>query len=85
MTTLPAISEKSYLTEGTTLRSWLLTHDHKRIALLFLFSISCFLIVGGTAAMLMRLELLSPCTAWSWSGFFSSPQSQMCSGISSSR
>ena len=28
--------KKSYLNDGTTIRSWLLTHDHKRIALLYL-------------------------------------------------
>jgi cytochrome c oxidase subunit 1 len=50
----------NYLNEKTTLGSWLLTRDHKRIALLYLFSVSTFFLVGGTAAVLMRLELLSP-------------------------
>jgi len=52
--------QPSYLSDGTTLGSWLFTRDHKRIALLYLFSITTFFLVGGTAAILMRLELLSP-------------------------
>ncbi len=28
--------KKHYLNDGTTIRSWLLTHDHKRIAILYL-------------------------------------------------
>ena len=54
---LPALD---YLHDGTTLGSWLFTRDHKRIALLYLFSITFFFLIGGTAAVLMRLELLSP-------------------------
>jgi cytochrome c oxidase subunit 1 len=50
----------NYLTDGKTLRSWLLTRDHKRIALLYLLSISFFFAIGGAAALLMRLNLLSP-------------------------
>ncbi len=50
----------SYLAYETTLGSWLFTRDHKRIALLYLLSITAFFLIGGTAAILMRLELLSP-------------------------
>jgi cytochrome c oxidase subunit 1 len=49
-----------YLQEGSTLRSWLLSTDHKRIAILYLFSILSFFVIGGAAAGLMRLELVSP-------------------------
>src|SRR5690348_17727017 len=61
-TALPASSlhEASYLREGFTLRSWLLTRDHKRIALLYMISITFFFMIGGAAATLMRLELLTP-------------------------
>ena len=45
---------------GRTISSWLLTGDHKRIALLYMVSITLFFFVGGTAAALIRLELLSP-------------------------
>jgi cytochrome c oxidase subunit 1 len=50
----------SYLTEDGTLRSWLLTTDHKRIALLYFASITVFFFLGGAAAALMRWNLLSP-------------------------
>jgi cytochrome c oxidase subunit 1 len=32
----------NYLTEGTTVRSWLVTTDHKRIAILYAASITLF-------------------------------------------
>jgi cytochrome c oxidase subunit I len=51
---------RSYLKAGYTLRSWLLTTDHKRIAILYLVSITLFFFVGGAAATLMRLELVTP-------------------------
>lgn len=50
----------SYLTDGTSLRSWLLTTDHKRIAILYAIAITVFFFVGGLAATLMRLELVTP-------------------------
>jgi cytochrome c oxidase subunit 1 len=50
----------NYLTEGYTLTSWLTTHDHKRIALLYLVSITAFFFIGGAAATLIRLELATP-------------------------
>src|SRR4030095_15370258 len=50
----------NYLNVRYGLRSWLLTTDHKRIALLYLASITLFFFVGGAAAVLMRLELLTP-------------------------
>jgi cytochrome c oxidase subunit 1 len=51
---------KNYLNDELTLRSWFLTKDHKRIALLYLLSITFFFFIGGAAASLMRLELVSP-------------------------
>ena len=45
---------------GLQLRSWLLTTDHKRIAMLYMISITFFFLLGGAAAALMRLELLTP-------------------------
>ena len=50
----------SYLTDGTTIRSWLLTTDHKRIALLYLGSITLFFFIGGVAAALVRYNLIVP-------------------------
>jgi len=49
-----------YLNNGYGIKSWLLTTDHKRIALLYLVSITLFFFVGGAMAVLMRLELLTP-------------------------
>jgi len=51
---------QNYLTNGKTIASWLLTQDHKRIAMLYLVSISMFFALGGFAASMIRLELTSP-------------------------
>jgi cytochrome c oxidase subunit 1 len=50
----------SYLSAGHTLRSWLLTTDHKRIAILYFIAITLFFFVGGAAAALMRADLVTP-------------------------
>ena len=64
MSTMARVSagevEGSYLADGLTLRSWLLTTDHKRIALLYLGSITFFFFIGGLAAALVRLNLIVP-------------------------
>src|SRR5262245_39364003 len=49
-----------YLNVDYGVRSWLLTTDHKRIALLYLVSITLMFVVGGVFAVLIRLELLTP-------------------------
>jgi cytochrome c oxidase subunit I len=56
----PASVAPNYLTVDNTIASWLLTKDHKRIALLFFASITFFFFVGGMAATLMRLNLATP-------------------------
>ena len=50
----------NYVTNGTTLKSWLLTKDHKRIAIMYLISVSAFFMMGGLYAAAIRLELLTP-------------------------
>jgi cytochrome c oxidase subunit 1 len=50
----------NYLNAAYGIKSWLLTRDHKRIALLYLASISVFFFLGGIYAMMIRLELLTP-------------------------
>jgi cytochrome c oxidase subunit 1 len=55
--TLPA---QHYLNNGHGLRSWLLTTDHKRIAILYLVAISAFFFLGGLMAVAIRLELATP-------------------------
>jgi cytochrome c oxidase subunit I len=51
---------ENYLNKEFGIRSWLLTTDHKRIALLYLISITFFFYIGGFFALLIRLELLTP-------------------------
>ena len=53
-------SHEHYLNVDYSVKSWLLTTDHKRIGLLYLVSISVFFMLGGIYAMLIRLELLTP-------------------------
>ncbi len=76
-----AVEFKEDYLQAYTLKSWLLTTDHKRIGLLYMASITFFFFVGGAAATVMRLELMTPkgtssarptptiassrCTAWS--------------------
>jgi len=52
--------EKSYLADKVSVASWLLTTDHKRIAILYMGSITAFFFVGGFAAALVRLNLVVP-------------------------
>jgi cytochrome c oxidase subunit 1 len=57
----PLVEERpNYLNVDYGWKSWLFTTDHKRIALLYLFSITAFFFVGGAFAVGMRLNLLSP-------------------------
>jgi len=56
----PAVERENYLNVNYGVKSWLLTTDHKRIALLYLISITAMFIIGGIAATLIRLELLTP-------------------------
>jgi len=61
MATAAVTAEREhYLNKEYGIRSWLLTTDHKRIALLYLISITFFFFVGGFFALLIRLELLTP-------------------------
>src|SRR5712675_2936130 len=52
--------ERHFLNDNYGIRSWLLTKDHKRIAILYLFSITVFFLIGGLFASLIRLHLLTP-------------------------
>lgn len=49
-----------YLNAQHTVGSWLFTLDHKRIGLLYLATILLFFLLGGIAAMLFRVELMTP-------------------------
>lgn len=59
-TVTPVMPAKHYLNDNYGIRSWLLTKDHKRIAILYLVSITFFFFLGGLFAALIRLELLTP-------------------------
>jgi cytochrome c oxidase subunit 1 len=50
----------NYLSRDHSVRSWLLTTDHKRIGLLYLWTIIFFFIIASVAAAMMRVELLTP-------------------------
>ncbi|MEW6413568.1 MAG: cytochrome c oxidase subunit I [Candidatus Zixiibacteriota bacterium] len=54
------LPDKSYLNDPKGLKSWLLTRDHKRIGLMYLYAIMTAFLLGGIFAMIIRLELLSP-------------------------
>jgi cytochrome c oxidase subunit 1 len=56
----PVQTKKSYLNQTEGLKSWLLTHDHKRIAILYLLGVTFFFALGGIFAVLIRLELATP-------------------------
>jgi len=57
---IPKPPRTNYLNAEYGLKSWLLTKDHKRIALLYLGAVSFFFFIGSLYAMAIRLELLTP-------------------------
>ena len=75
MTTVPYIpayeERESYLNAKYTVASWLLTKDHKRIAILYILSITFFFAIGGAAATMLRLELINPQGGWLRIGTYS--------------
>ncbi len=54
------IPRNHYLNADYGWASWLFTKDHKRIALLYLISITVMFFIGGLGALLVRLNLLTP-------------------------
>ncbi|MEM1269406.1 MAG: cytochrome c oxidase subunit I [Bacteroidota bacterium] len=65
-TAAPAILPKghepthNYLKEPKGIKSWLTTVDHKRIGIMYLFTVTGFFLIGGILALLVRLELIAP-------------------------
>jgi cytochrome c oxidase subunit 1 len=53
---LPKMQDKT----ESGLLSWLMTVDHKRIGIMYLVTAFLFFLVGGTEALLMRLQLAQP-------------------------
>lgn len=60
MTTNAHAEGTHYLNHTTGLKSWLTTLDHKRIGVMYLFSVLAFFLVGGVFALMIRIELLTP-------------------------
>jgi cytochrome c oxidase subunit 1 len=50
----------NYLTHKRGVMSWLITLDHKRIALLYMVAILTAFFIGGVFAVLLRTELIAP-------------------------
>jgi cytochrome c oxidase subunit 1 len=56
----PEPVREDYLNTSYSVRSWLLTIDHKRIAILYLLSITVMFFLGGLAITIVRLNLMTP-------------------------
>jgi cytochrome c oxidase subunit 1 len=55
-----AAGSVNYLNADYGWKSWLFTTDHKRIAILYLVSITLMFMIGGYFASMIRLELVTP-------------------------
>jgi cytochrome c oxidase subunit 1 len=63
MTTQKSVKEPSYLEYKGTHKgifAWILSTDHKRIALLYLYTMLAFFSIGAIMGLLMKFELLAP-------------------------
>jgi cytochrome c oxidase subunit 1 len=56
----PREPSENYLNASFGWRSWLFTTDHKRIAILYLLTITFMFFIGGAAATVVRLNLMVP-------------------------
>ncbi|HEX2973655.1 MAG TPA: cbb3-type cytochrome c oxidase subunit I [Tepidisphaeraceae bacterium] len=63
----------NYLTHGRGLRSWLLSLDHKRIAIMYMVAILASFFLGGVFAILLRTELLTPGPTFTFGGNAADP------------
>jgi cytochrome c oxidase subunit I len=55
-----SLPREHYINVDDSWQSWLFTLDHKRIAILYLISITVMFAIGGLGAMIVRLNLVSP-------------------------
>ncbi|MCC6277589.1 MAG: cbb3-type cytochrome c oxidase subunit I [Oligoflexia bacterium] len=55
-----ANSDVNYINSPKGLWSWLVTIDHKRIGIMYLFTTLAFFALGGIFALLLRIEHLTP-------------------------
>jgi cytochrome c oxidase subunit 1 len=56
----PPAEPSNYLNVSYGVVSWLLTKDHKRIAILYLISVTGMFLLGGVAISIVRLHLMTP-------------------------
>src|SRR5581483_8787210 len=56
----PIEAHENYLTVAHGVASWLLTKDHKRIAILYLITVTFMFLLGGIAITIVRLNLMTP-------------------------
>src|SRR5438477_5761434 len=56
----PVYPAVNYLNADRGVRSWLLTLDHKRIAVMYFATIILMFLLGGIFALAIRIELLTP-------------------------
>jgi cytochrome c oxidase subunit 1 len=56
----PHPPRETYLNVTHGVASWLLTKDHKRIALLYLITVTAMFFIGGLAITIVRLNLMTP-------------------------
>ncbi|HEV8067888.1 MAG TPA: cytochrome c oxidase subunit I [Planctomycetaceae bacterium] len=56
----PPAERSNYLNVSYGVVSWLLTKDHKRIAILYLISVTVMFLLGGVAISIVRLHLMTP-------------------------
>src|SRR5881398_992621 len=54
---IPQVAAREARREGTGWTSWITTTDHKRIGIMYLVLTFAFFILGGTEALMMRLQL----------------------------
>src|SRR5258708_519515 len=60
MTQSDVVPGDNYLNHSKGVWSWLATLDHKRIGVMYLFTVLFFFLIGGIFALLIRIELFSP-------------------------
>src|SRR5210317_655586 len=58
--TVAALPQTNFWNASKGITSWLFTLDHKRIGILYLYSIGLFFLVAAGLGVAMRLELLNP-------------------------
>ena len=56
----PPEAPENYLNVAHGVLSWLLTKDHKRIAILYLVTVTVMFFIGGFAITIVRLNLMTP-------------------------